>query len=142
MLRWKLEASNPTTAADLKSVLEATRDEWVRVTPQVSLVTAGDYEDLDALIAQKYDADRAPVVAKKASKVASHNAAGLDKWHLAAIRQMNAAIAAVCAVVATMPEGSHVTVSLTGHFWPGNREYLDERYSMTIDQCRPPVDVP
>lgn len=133
---WKIEATKATATADLRGALEASRDEWLRVTPQPEDKEAA--EALDA-IPQVHNDGRAPVVKMAATIVAKNNAAGHGPTFKAIKRQMDAAIACACSYVETMPSGSYVRATLSGHYRPGHPQYLDERANISIDLARPPV---
>lgn len=137
-MEWRIEAAKATPATELGDVLRRARDEWARTTPQESKALSSEYVLLDSMIADKYDANRRPYVEQKAAKVLADSAT-LDAGHRKVVAQMDAGIAAALALVATMPPGTHVRASVAGHWFPGHGSHLDERLSVDVDQCRPPV---
>jgi len=137
-MEWRIESPSSLPPSGLRAALEAALAEWVKTTPQTTRAESREYGFIDQLIASKYNAERAAPVAEKAAMVAA-DAATLDVVHTNIVRQMRAGIVAACALADSLPEGACVRASVSGHFMPGHDEFIDERLSVDVDQCRPPV---
>lgn len=136
-MNWKIEAVEPVTAQNLESVLEAARDEWIKTTPQLSDSTA---KAAFELISETHNQARAKAVEAHA-KVVAANSSKLDAIHSRVVAQMDAAIASAVMVAGSLPKGSYMRATLSGHYEPGHQSFLDERVSISVDQARPPVTI-
>jgi hypothetical protein len=134
---WKIEVTEPVTAASTRAALERARDEWVRTTPQVTDTSAAQAA---AVVPTLHNAAREGGV-KLLAKIVADNSKTLDAHHQAVVRQMDAGIASAELIAKSLPAGTHVRVSVFGHFKPGHPNFLDERVTVCVDQARPAVAV-
>ncbi len=130
-MNWMIQAVNPTLAADLKKVLEASRDHWVATTPQESDQEA---KDAEASIHAIKDEKRALAAKTHATIVRNNNAKALDAQHAGIVAQMDRAIAA--AVLLAAGSAAPKRVTLTGHFKPGHIQGIDERFNISLDDAQ------
>lgn len=123
-MHFRIEATKPTAAKDLKAVLEAARDAWSAKTPQdhpegspEAQALADAQNDIDQMRLQAKDDKGAALLAKAVSAhgalIKSQNA-NPNADHAGALGLINDGIAA--AVAAAASHSAPVRASVVGHF--------------------------
>lgn len=137
-MQWRIDVPESTSPEQLRTALEAKRDAWIQETPQL-----GDpkVDELQGRIMRAYNEARADLVKDLAAHVLVKSSS-LDETHQNVVRQMNLLIGAAVNIAKALTSGTYVRASLSGHWEPGHNSYLDERLSVAVDQCRPPVAKP
>ena len=127
---WRIQVVDPTAAADVKAILEAERDTWIKTTPQES----HDLSDINDLIqtSKGQDGSRAKATKMKRDAIAAKSVS-LDATHTGIVAQMNAGIAA--AVVLASASSHPVRVSVFGHFKTLARDGIYKRLSVSVDDA-------
>jgi hypothetical protein len=123
-IEFRIEATRPTKQSDLKAVLVAQRDAWIRTTPQLTDKHAATCAEMVVSARQDQAESKNPTSAhaKLASaidalnKTVEANSSTLDEHHAAAVSLMDAGIAsAVLQAGAAAYAGRAVRASVVGH---------------------------
>jgi hypothetical protein len=130
----------PTNVTELKAELEASRDEWLRTTPQ--LTNRGKADDpakfkdgiaeVDDNIARNINEKKAPWV-KRRAKLIEELSATLDETHTGVKAIMDRAIAS--AVLYASSATCAVRVTISGHFKPGSKDGVHNRVQISVDDA-------
>jgi len=151
MKSFRIEATVPTHVGDLKSVLEAARDEWLATTPQHT----HESDPSHPVSAAKTDVERDTLSSKEGAHptslfrsnerlrkaIADSNAAGLDHCHTRAKALIDAGIASAVTQASAFGDvpnytgTSPVRASIVGHVKVRATDGVYERLSVHVDHA-------